>query len=223
MNTATTNALRQGLTPLPTRMQSLPVDDRGYPVPYFVAWIDGKPDHRVMDGSKLPRAVAKKLCWLCGQEMEVLNSFVIGPMCAITRTIGEPPSHWDCACWAAVTCPFLTRPQAKRRAANLPSDAKWEGNGLKRNPGAVAVWQTESFRPFKSAGGVLFNIGEPVQVKWVCEGRDASAAEVRESVDSGIGVLEALAHSQGLEAMRDLTIRRAQLDWLIESTAGVKL
>lgn len=31
--------LREGLTPLPTRMERLALDDRGYPVPWFVQWL----------------------------------------------------------------------------------------------------------------------------------------------------------------------------------------
>lgn len=47
------NTLRPGLPPQPPKMQHLPVDERGFPAPYFVAWIDGKPDHRVVDPEKL--------------------------------------------------------------------------------------------------------------------------------------------------------------------------
>lgn len=39
-----TTSLRADLPPLPPRMQRLPVDERGYPVSFFVAWPDGKPD-----------------------------------------------------------------------------------------------------------------------------------------------------------------------------------
>jgi hypothetical protein len=35
------------MTPIPTRMARLPLDKHHRPVPWFVAFIDGQPDHRV--------------------------------------------------------------------------------------------------------------------------------------------------------------------------------
>lgn len=74
-------ALRKELDPLPERMKDLPVDsDRGYPVPFFVAWVDGKPDFRVMDQSKWIRAVRESRCWVCGKPMGQWKIFALGPM-----------------------------------------------------------------------------------------------------------------------------------------------
>ena len=41
--------LRAELEALPARLHFLPVDERGYPVPWFVAWRDGKPEFRAME------------------------------------------------------------------------------------------------------------------------------------------------------------------------------
>ena len=41
-------ALCKDLPPLPRRFLGLPIDDRGYPVPWFVHWVDGKPDFRLV-------------------------------------------------------------------------------------------------------------------------------------------------------------------------------
>jgi hypothetical protein len=30
--------------------------------------VDGKPDHRIADGAKMPQAVKLGLCWLCGRS-----------------------------------------------------------------------------------------------------------------------------------------------------------
>lgn len=191
-------SVREGLPPLPATMRRLPVDHRGYPVPWFVAWIDGKPDFRVIDAAKFQPALQDRLCWLCGQKMGTHFAFVIGPMCGITRTISEPPSHVDCAMFSAQACPFLALPKAKRRESNMPdrcTDAP--GVGLKRNPGAVAVWVTDSYRPFKAPdGGRLFEIGKPKKVHWYAEGRSASRAEIMASVESGIPLLQVPKHEQ---------------------------
>ena len=101
---------------LPPRMGDLPIDpERGFPVPWFVEWIDGKPEFRVMSGAKWARAVRDKLCWVCGKQLGGYLCFVLGPMCGITRTTSEPPCHRECAQWSARFCPFLSRPHMTRR------------------------------------------------------------------------------------------------------------
>ncbi len=187
--------LRPELPPLPPRMATLPIDDRGFPVPWFVAWVDGKPDHRVMDIDKMPRALQAHLCWMCGEPLGAFKTFCIGPMCAISRTIAEPPSHLECLRYAVRACPWLTRPHAKRREIGLPEDAR-DGAGLplKRNPGVVCLWTTKKFRAWRNReignSGVLFNLGDPDHVEWWAEGRPATPNEVAASVTSGLPLLE---------------------------------
>lgn len=182
------NDLREGLPPLPARLAHLPIDERGFPVPWFVQWIDGKPDHRVMDGSKLLLAVRHRLCWQCGRTIDgVRKTFAIGPMCAITHTIAEPPSHIECLRYAATACPFLTRPHAHRREAGMPDDTRVAGVGLRRNPGVICLWTTKTFKPFNDGrGGVLFEFGPAEALEWYAEGRPATREEVDESVRTGL-------------------------------------
>lgn len=94
--TYATAPLRRGLPPLPDRIKALPIDARGYPIPWFVASVDGK----------------------LGRHL----SFVIGPMSAINRNTSEPGCHRDCAQFAVRACPlFLVLPDAQYRTGNLPS------------------------------------------------------------------------------------------------------
>src|ERR1700757_2055277 len=104
--------LHPNLPPLPARIQSLPVDARGFPVPWFVEWFhaDGTPfeypemsiragdypDFRVVDSRKFGIAHREKRCWVCGGPRGKYVAFVIGPMCAINRVSSELPSHRDC-------------------------------------------------------------------------------------------------------------------------------
>lgn len=194
--------LREGLPPVPARLRSRPLDHRGYPVPWFVAWIDGKPDFRVIDSPKMPIAVKQNRCWICGEIMGVHKTFLIGPMCAINRTIAEPPSHWDCADFSARACPFLTLPQAARRDHNLPAGAvEPAGVGLKRNPGVVLLWGTRTFRPFSDGrGGVLFQLGDPERLEWIAHGRTATREEILESINSGLPHLYSVADEEGPHA-----------------------
>ncbi len=203
------NKYRPGLPPIPQRMLQLPVDDRGYPVPAFVAWVDGKPDFRVADAKYLVEATRRRLCWVCGDRLGVYLTFAIGPMCAITRTISEPPSHLECARFSAKACPFLTLPKAHRRDSNIPDGVtEPTGEGLKRNPGVTCLWTTKSFKLFKAhhgQPGMLFELGEPTGLEWYAEGREATREEVMRSVDSGIPLLR--AERDGPDAVADLQKR----------------
>lgn len=175
--------------PMPRRIAMLPLTENGYPILFFadINPDTGKPDLRLMDGRKLMRCIKERLCWLCGQPMGKHKAFVIGPMCAVTRTTSEPPCHLECALYAVKVCPFLTRPRAHRRAHDIPEDATVAGYGLDRNPGVAAVWVTDrfkTFRPHTGGQGILIEIGDPSAVTWWCEGRPATYGEVVESIQS---------------------------------------
>jgi hypothetical protein len=189
--------LREGLPPLPDRMKSLPLDARGYPVPWFVAFIDGVADFRVIRENGIAHAYNKKLCWICGHVRGAIGAFVIGPMCAVNRVSAEPPAHLECAMYAAKACPFLTLPKAHRREAGIPADAKDPaGVMIARNPGVALVWTSRTWKPFKidstgaAGAGVLFDIGEPIEARWYAEGRRATRAEVMASLESGLPLLQ---------------------------------
>jgi hypothetical protein len=203
---AKTMTLRSDLGPLPSRMQLLPIDERGYPVPWFVAWIDGRPDFRVADGDKRAQALRHKLCWVCGAPLGRWLAFVLGPMCTITRTTTEPPTHRECAEWSARHCPFLVQPRAVRRDANLPAEAESPGGlPILRNPGVAAIWITRGFEQFDDGRGhQLITVGRADEVVWYCEGRPATRAEVIESVESGMPALLTMAKTDGPFAVEEL-------------------
>jgi hypothetical protein len=203
-------ALRPELEALPERMKDLPVDARGYLVPWFVAWIDGPdggkvPEFRAMDGGKFVRAIREKLCWVCGQRLGSYLCFVIGPMCGINRVSSEPPSHLECAQWSARNCPFLSRPQMVRRdsgpGANpeLLDQAKQNVAGImiERNPGVTLLWVCRDYRVEPDGkGGHVLRVGEPERVEWWALGRPATRAEVEQSVESGLPIILDVAKQQ---------------------------
>jgi hypothetical protein len=198
--------MERELVSLPDSMASLPVDVRGYPVPAFVAWIDGEPDFRVIKPGWLGECVRRNKCWLCGGHLGVRKWFVIGPMCAITRTTSEPPSHRLCAEFAVKNCPFLTKPMAKRNERDLPETRVTPaGRHIERNPGVVCVWETKHYGIFKDGNGrPLFDVGDPTGATFWREGRLARQEEVLESVTSGLHHLWAEAEGQGPPAQQAL-------------------
>jgi hypothetical protein len=204
--------VRADLEPLPPRMRNLRIDARGYPVPWFVAWIDGPdgpetvPEFRAMDARKWRAAVKQRLCWVCGEPLGRWLAFPLGPMCAISRTISEPPSHLECAEWSVRNCPFLANPDMVRRTDNLPDDVvEPGGHAIKRNPGVIAIWITRSYETFDAGGGKrLVTVGEPERVEWWCQRRAATRAEVEESVASGFPALLSVAQLEGKFAIEAL-------------------
>lgn len=194
----TNPALRPDIAEPPRSMQKLPIDSRGYPVPWFVDWINGEPEFRAMDPRKFKAAINDRLCWTCGNKLFSEEIFVIGPMCAVNRISSEPPSHRECALYAAKNCPFLSKPQMHRRKDGLEI-LPAPGMMIERNPGVTLLWytrrhelQTVRNRP-GAADGILFRIGRPFKVEWYCRGRAATRGEVLDSVESGIPLLREAA------------------------------
>jgi hypothetical protein len=192
--------IKESLKNLPARMQKLPIDDRGYPIPWFVDWIDGKPEFRAMSLEKWVRAVKFKLCWVCGEQMGRYMTFVAGPMCGINRTSSEPPSHKECAHWSATNCPFLSNPEAVRRVDETVGQMMMDntpGCPITRNPGVAMLWTCKDYSVFDDGkGGKLLHMGEPTTVEWWACGRLATRSEVIASVESGFPALAMVAQRQ---------------------------
>lgn len=200
----------------PARILALPIDHRGFPVPWFVAWIDTAPDFRVVGPGKVAEAHNKGLCWICGERLGAFKAFVVGPMCAINRTSSEPPSHVECAQFAARACPFLTQPAMRRNEKNLPGEAQEPaGVMIRRNPGVALVWVTKAYKPWRAGDGVLFDIGVPERCEWYAHGRPATRDEVAESITSGLPLLRAEAAKGGERHVNELRRRTLATEALL--------
>jgi hypothetical protein len=191
---------------IPPRMRMLPISPEGYPVPWFVHWNDGgTPDFRVVGRDKLTDAVKHKKCWVCGQPLGRMLAFVIGPMCAINRTISEPPSHRDCAIFSAMACPFLSNPRMRRNDSDFEQPTiKAAGNGIMRNPGVACVWVSRGYKLMKVNDGVLFRLEYPLETLWFAHGREATWDEVNNSIKSGLPLLLGEARREGPHAVAAL-------------------
>ena len=140
-------------------------------------------------------------------------------MCAINRISAEPPSHRDCAEFAVIACPFLVRPQAKRREAKLPEETRDPaGIMCERNPGVSLLWVSRDWRPVRADKGILIDVGRPREVSFWREGRAAARAEILESIDSGFPFLMELAEKQGPRAIEALNKQRERAMELLPAT-----
>lgn len=208
----------------PARILALPVDRRGFPVPWFVAWIDGEPDFRVVEAGRFVEAVKGAKCWICGQRLGRFVAFTVGPMCAVNRTSSEPPAHLECARFAAQACPFLSNPRMRRNAKDMPAEAvDPAGEMIARNPGVALVWVSRSFKVWRPpGGGYLVELGEPTSVEWYAHGRPATRAEVEASIESGLPILADMARKDRRPdaALAELQRRRAEVDRLLPRAAA---
>jgi hypothetical protein len=215
-----TNTIRPDLEALPSRMSSLPINDDGYPVPWFVAWVDGKPEFRAADAEKLRSAIRHRRCWVCGEPLGNFLTFVAGPMGGVNRTSAEPPAHLECGQWSARNCPFLSNAKRKRREDEVMNNENLQANAagfaITRNPGVTLLWTTRSYELFGDGrGGVLFHMGPPTSIQYWREGRKATREEVRASVQSGLSPLQAMATEQGDEAVVELAKALETFDGLV--------
>lgn len=204
---------RKELTdPMPARIAALPVSSRGYPVPWFVAWVNGEPEFRAADQFKFIQAIRHSLCWVCGQQMGAYKTFVVGPMCGLNRTTSEPPAHSECAIWSTLNCPFLKNPNMVRREEGLPEGVEDPaGIMIKRNPGVTLLWTTKSFKLFNDGkGGALIHMGDAVVIDWFKLGRKATKEEIEEAIESGCPVIRNVAEAEG--ALKEFQAAKDQFD-----------
>lgn len=202
---------------MPRAMRSLPRNSAGYPIPFFVEYIDGVPDFRVMSASHLKRATLEGLCWLCGETLhrdpqtrKLAGVFVAGPMCLVNKNSAEPPCHEECAAWSARACPFLVNPNKVRREHGVETlGENVAGISIDRNPGVTALIRCTTWTPYipqHGGSGVLFRMGKVTEVEWVREGRTATTDEVLHSLETGLPALQEIAAEEGHEAERALAV-----------------
>lgn len=190
--------LRPELEPLPARMMKLKVC-RGWPVPWFVPWVNGVPEFHFASKEARQVALKQRLCWVCGETFGVahprgpsLYTFVVGPMCGVNRVTAEPPCHKLCARWSARNCPFLSKPWMERRDQNIGINPG--GFMIERNPGVTLLWTTATWHVLPdSNGGSLISMGHPNNVEWYKLGRLATRAEVEQGIAEGLPILEKVA------------------------------
>lgn len=96
---------------IPEKMKNLPLDKRGYPIPYIVL-IDnnGVPHFKVNDDEKLRTAAKWKFCAICGTRMKNGDMWVIGGPGSAFHPAGhyfDTPTHHECGAYALQVCPYL--------------------------------------------------------------------------------------------------------------------
>ena len=118
-------------TPVPAAIAALPHDPRGYPSPAITPRdATGTPTFAITGVARTLICAAERRCSICGTPMPpgpvwrviaateteaLLTATAEGRRIANRTPSPEPPGHRECMLFAAFTCPFLARPNARRR------------------------------------------------------------------------------------------------------------
>jgi hypothetical protein len=215
--------MERQLIGLPESMTTLPLDDRGLPVPHYIEWVDGEPDYSRVKPGWHAHARKNNLCWLCNEFLGVSKWFVLDDiMRCVSRTAADLPSHCACAEFAAKNYPCMTEPLIKRKRQHEPVPR----DDRPPVPRVCCLWETKDYRVFPNPSNtsLLIDLGAPNRATFWCEGRAATHEEVLESVAGGVPYLWAEALEQGPQALLELT-RRVEsfgrwLDKVLPSTVG---
>jgi hypothetical protein len=145
--------MRFDQVPMPGPVARRPRDQRGYPVPAITPWHGGEPRFALADYERSAACARLRLCSVCGTRMPAGPVWrVVGgaESAAIARAIAdgkayrntaatlEAPGHRACMLYAAMVCPFLARPNARRGALPHPGGgAPAAGRVARGSRGAV--------------------------------------------------------------------------------------
>lgn len=133
---------------IPKELWHLKVDPRGYPIPYFVPIVDGKPLFNRLDERKQHLCIDEKRCPICGFKLNKDYNYVItGPVGYKNRTVTDPPMHRVCAEYTLATCPHLYFERADRvlGIANNPL-------AMQEKPSEIRLIRISKFKDIKAAG-----------------------------------------------------------------------
>jgi len=182
--------------PKPARVAARPRDERGYPVPAITPWRDGVPQFAITGAARTYICAVERRCSICADVMAPgpVWRVVAGPEAdaiAAARAAGhrylnraataEAPGHRACMLYAAVTCPYLARPNARRGQPAHVLGLAAERGGQRGLGGAVAAFAEVEF----SLGDVMMfrfaGLGEFLRHELGGEQMDALVAQLAES------------------------------------------
>jgi hypothetical protein len=145
--------------PMPATVAARPRDARGYPVPAITPWQDGVPVFATNGVARAFLCAVEHRCSVCGTTMDGPVWRVVGgtEAAAIATELaagrpyrnhaptGEAPGHRSCMLYAAVVCPYLARPNARRgQAANVLGLTATRGDA-RGESGAVVGYDSYEF------------------------------------------------------------------------------
>jgi hypothetical protein len=147
----------------------------GVGIPWFVPWTateserpteppDGRPRFELpARRERFDRALRERRCWICGDYLGAVVTFVTQPHWVVQGFAGEPPCHRDCAQFAAQHCPYFVD------APDRP---------------LVVLWQCRKYGRRIRDAAIVIEISGATHVDWVLAGRPATRGEVVRAFDA---------------------------------------
>jgi hypothetical protein len=165
------------LTPIPERMQHLPKDRRGYPIPALV-FVDpaGKPHFTVNNEAKRQQQIARDACPICDKVLLRGRWFVGGPMSAFhpNGCYIDTGMHYECMEYACKVCPWLAAPNYDGRIDDKTIDPNDKSHMIINDPTLiperpslfVAVMTTKTTFSVHPVGGHVLYLtpGRPYKI-----------------------------------------------------------
>jgi hypothetical protein len=157
--------------PIPSAIAARPRDERGFPVLAITPWRDGAPDFAVTSPARILVCAVERRCSICGLALgkgpvwRVVSADEAVAMVThpadfenVASTV-EPPGHRLCMLYAAVVCPWLARPNARRRLEVAVPGARIARGDARGAIGEIggAVVSLETFE---------FSVGERVEFRY---------------------------------------------------------
>jgi hypothetical protein len=137
---------------MPAAVAARPRDGRGYPALAITPWVDGEPRFAVTGTARTYICAVERRCSVCGTPMDgpvwrvvatdeadaIERALAAGQPYANRAATVEAPGHRLCMLYAAVVCPYLSSPTARRG-----EDAALPGldlaRGVRRGGGGAVV------------------------------------------------------------------------------------
>jgi hypothetical protein len=150
---------------MPANVALLPKDSRGYPIPYTVAYVEGKPDFTVVDPKKWARALKFGYCGVCGKPNYGRKWFIGGPACHVNRLFFDHPMHEECARYAMVVCPYLAIPKMGHRK-EIPEGMVEVSAASSEKPDRFMLARAKSVSSVRYGDDVLLKASPWEHVEW---------------------------------------------------------
>jgi hypothetical protein len=164
-------------TPVPAAIAALPHDPRGYPIPAITPRDpSGAPTFAITGTARTLVCAAERRCSICGRPMPpgpvwrviaaaeteaLLTAAVEGRQVANLTPSPEPPGHRECMLFAAFTCPFLARPNARRQlAVEVFGESFARGTARGSGPGSAGAAADAEPATHTQIGGALAGFGD---------------------------------------------------------------
>lgn len=136
---------------IPPELSHLELDERGYPIPYFVGKINGKFNFKYQDRKKRDSCIQFRWCPICAKRLDKEFSYVItGPRGLKNKVVSDAPMHLLCAEFTLKTCPHIHFEKAERKEEPVAGSYI-----LRDKPSSLYLIKVDTWR--LTQGVIMFN------------------------------------------------------------------